>query len=373
MKKRMMKICYMMTLAAVLCTSGTIGATGIKSVYAAENEVQGRAATTNGILNLNNGPASITIKGNDGQSLKGKRFLVYQLFQAENAKGMESINYTFNPEYKKFVCYIVGQRIHKDERNVTEYDVIDYIQSLNTHQTEGAQTAQEKEGAYSEYRVFVEELRTHLQRNGKTGQSVEVTSTKADNSFEIKGLPYGYYIIDEVTAVKGTNSAASLCMVSTANPEMNLNIKSDYPVVTKKIREDDEQDKVGNQGWNDLADFEIGQTVPYRYESNMPDVNGYNNYYYAWHDVMSEALTFKKDSVAIRIYENSNAGNYYELKEDEFEVKEAPGGGDTFQVVVSDMKKIIDREFNRKNEAGENKYGQKIVLHFYAYLSGNIE
>ena len=49
-----------MTLAAVLCTSGTIGATGIKSVYAAENEVQGRAATTNGILNLNNGPASIT-------------------------------------------------------------------------------------------------------------------------------------------------------------------------------------------------------------------------------------------------------------------------------------------------------------------------
>ena len=145
MKKRMMKICYMMTLAAVLCTSGTTGVTGIKSVYAAENEVQERAATTNGVLNLNNGPASITIKGNDGQSLKGKRFLVYQLFQAENAKGMESINYTFNPEYKKFVCYIVGQRIHKDERNVTEYEVIDYIQSLNTHQTEGAQTAQEKE------------------------------------------------------------------------------------------------------------------------------------------------------------------------------------------------------------------------------------
>ena len=65
MKKRMMKICYMMTLAVVLCTSGTIGATGIKSVYAAENEVQGRAATTNGILNLNNGPASITIKEKD--------------------------------------------------------------------------------------------------------------------------------------------------------------------------------------------------------------------------------------------------------------------------------------------------------------------
>ncbi len=52
MKKRMMKICYMMTLAAVLCTSGTTGVNGIKSVYAAENEVQERAATTNGVLNL---------------------------------------------------------------------------------------------------------------------------------------------------------------------------------------------------------------------------------------------------------------------------------------------------------------------------------
>ena len=40
MKKRMMKICYIMTLAAVLCTSGTTGVTGIKSVYAAENESQ---------------------------------------------------------------------------------------------------------------------------------------------------------------------------------------------------------------------------------------------------------------------------------------------------------------------------------------------
>ena len=57
------------------------------------------------------------------------------------------------------------------------------------------------------------------------------------------------------------------------------------------------------------------------------------------------------------------------MKEDEFEVKEAPGGGDTFQVIVSDMKKIIDREFNRKNEAGENKYGQKIVLTYQATLN----
>ena len=73
----------------------------------------------------------------------------------------------------------------------------------------------------------------------------------------------------------------------------------------------------------------------------MPDVNGYNNYYYAWHDVMSEALTFKKDSVAIRIYENSNAGNYYELKEDEFEVKIDDDASENIKT-VGDIVKFID-------------------------------
>ena len=56
---------------------------------------------------------------------------------------------------------------------------------------------------------------------------------------------------------------------------------------------------IGNDGWNDIADYEIGQTVPYKYESRVPNINGYDTYYYAWHDCMDEALTFHEDSVAI--------------------------------------------------------------------------
>ena len=42
-------------------------------------------------------------------------------------------------------------------------------------------------------------------------------------------------------------------------------------------------------------------TVPYKYESNIPNMNGYKNYYYAWHDKMDKALTFKPESVKITI------------------------------------------------------------------------
>ncbi|MFY0099993.1 hypothetical protein ABTQ08_21245, partial [Acinetobacter baumannii] len=57
--------------------------------------------------------------------------------------------------------------------------------------------------------------------------------------------------------------ASSLCMVNTANPDAQVNIKSDYPVITKKIQEDDHKDIIKNDGWNDIGDYEIGQTVPY--------------------------------------------------------------------------------------------------------------
>ena len=44
------------------------------------------------VADFGRGDASITIQGNEGQILAGKKFNVYQLFDAENAVGGESIN-----------------------------------------------------------------------------------------------------------------------------------------------------------------------------------------------------------------------------------------------------------------------------------------
>ena len=160
-----------------------------------------------------------------------------------------------------------------------------------------------------------------------------------------------------------------MCIVNTANPKADVNIKSDYPNVIKKIQEDDDQDKVGNDGWNDIADYEIGQTVPYKYESNIPNMNGYDTYYYAWHDRMDEALTFHKESVDIKIYESDEQSKSYTLKKAEFNVITNPGNGETFQVEIPDIKAIVDREFDRKNDLDENIYGQKVVLTYNATLN----
>ena len=43
-----------------------------------------------------------------------------------------------NSEYEKSVKMIVGEAIEKEASKVTEYEVVDYIQSLNQNQVEGA-------------------------------------------------------------------------------------------------------------------------------------------------------------------------------------------------------------------------------------------
>ena len=328
--------------------------------------------TSAGVVNFGGGSASITIKGNDGQTLLDKKFNVYKLFNAENSVNLESINYTLNPDYEEALKEVVGARLNKAKDQVTEYEIIDYIQSLNNNKVEGANTPQTLEGRYSDFRYFIEELRNKIEDLKITADVVEVTDTKDDNSISLEGLDWGYYVIDEVTSVEGSHSAASLCMVNTANPTADIKVKSDYPVVIKKIQEDDNRDGIGNEGWNDIGDFETGQTVPYKFESNISNMNGYDTYYYAWRDRMDKALTFKKETVAIDIIGNLNGQEKtYTLEDDEFVVNEYTNEGDTFKVEIDDIKAIVDREFNNMNANKENVYGQKVVLRYDATLNDN--
>ena len=245
---------------------------------------------------------------------------------------------------------------------------VDYIQSLNSYKVEGATTPQELEGSYSQFRYFVETLRDELETRKIVGDEVSVTNTQADNSIRIEGLEYGYYLVDEVTRVQGTHAAGSLCMVSTANPATEIQVKSDYPTVIKKIDEDDQNEHIKDpDGWNDIGDYEIGQTVPFKYESNIPNMNGYKTYYYAWHDQMDQALTFQKESVKVEI--TNDEGKNYTLKDGEFEIQLPATQGETFAVIVKDIKQIVDREFPNFNEKNENVYGQKVLLRYDAVLN----
>lgn len=386
MKKKISKVIngFMVAAASVTTVGGVLTTV---PVQAAEPTNQSRNSgdymVNKGVVDFGEGTANITIKGNAGQSLVGKRFEVFQLFNAENAKGSESINYTFKDKYATALKTVVASALNKRDGSslkpddVTEYMVIDYIQTLNHDQVEGAQAAQELEGRYSAFRYFVENVRTEIKKEGLSGDYVYVQGTTADNSVTLQGLQYGYYIVDEVSEHDEDDSdyfASSLCMVDTANPTASINIKSDYPSIIKKIKEDDNQDTIGNKGWNDVADYEIGQTVPYKYESTICDMNGYSSYYYAWHDKMDKALTFHNNKKEISIV-ISKGDKSYTVKDSEYNVITSGDSleeGDTFKIEIKDIKSIIDKNFNNMDKNEQNDYSDmKVTLNYNATLNEN--
>ena len=140
---------------SVLLAGIIVGQMSSIKVFAEANtqsivDVRAEVGTPGGV-----GSAQITISGNSGQTLVGKKFNVYKLFDTENSAELESINYTINPTYKTPLQNVVGKKLNKAAAQVTEYEIIDYIQSLNTNKVEGAHADQTLEGRYSDFRCFV--------------------------------------------------------------------------------------------------------------------------------------------------------------------------------------------------------------------------
>lgn len=311
----------------------------------------------------------ITINANVGdngvtQSLAGKKFNVYKIFSAENSAGMESINYTMNPAYEKALKKVTG----KD----TEYSIIDYIQTMNNNTViNNVEAPQLNESRYSNFRYFIEDLRNEIvAEKAAPTMTVTVPETAADSY--TMDVDFGWYVVDEITPVEGTHSASSLCMVNTANPDVFINIKSDFPVIQKQILEDDSRGSIGSDkdGWNDVADFEIGQTVPYRYLTYVPNMNGYSSYYFSMRDRMDEALTFNPESVAVKI------GDKTLVKDVDYKVvTEGIPSDETFQIQITDLKATVNKyfypEFNGSVPEMEKFYGQKIVVEYNATLNEN--
>ena len=97
--KRLVKMFGMSTMALSMMLAGVSAIVSplTTPVMAAEANY----FTSGGVATLGNGTSTITINPNNGeQTMIGKKFEVYKLFNAENSKDLESINYTFNEEYK---------------------------------------------------------------------------------------------------------------------------------------------------------------------------------------------------------------------------------------------------------------------------------
>lgn len=136
---------------------------------------------------------------------------------------------------------------------------------------------------------FADELEAYLNpANAKP-------STFANGKYTISGLEAGYYLIkDQDNSVSEHDAYTSYIMQVVGNAEVKP--KSDVPVVEKKVK--DINDSTGVEtGWQDSADYDIGDNVPFQLTATLADnVSSYDAYKIIFHDTLSAGLTFNNDA-----------------------------------------------------------------------------
>lgn len=118
----------------------------------------------------------------------------------------------------------------------------------------------------------------------------------SDGAYVIDGLVPGYYLIkdangslDEDAYDAYTNYIVEVVGDATAAPKTSL------PTVEKKVKEDQDTNKASTNAtyetdtlWNDVADYDIGDAVPFKLYGTMPQsyFDKYESYYYKFTDTL---------------------------------------------------------------------------------------
>lgn len=115
-------------------------------------------------------------------------------------------------------------------------------------------------------------------------------------------VPAGYYLMREVIEEIPDNYVVSLFVVEVAD-DVTITPKAGTVEFNKKIK--DLNDSTGEEsGWQDSADYDIGDEVPFRLYGKLPaNFNKFDTYYLKFTDEMEDSLTFNNDA---KVYVDGN-------------------------------------------------------------------
>ena len=116
------------------------------------------------------------------------------------------------------------------------------------------------------------------------------TGKPVENGYQFTGLPLGYYVIEDTTAQGEYKKPVSALILDTATPDVEIEVKAEKPPVDKKI--DNDNDFETTEDRVDANQAAIGDTVSYVISSVVPDMTGYNKYYFIMNDTLSKGLTY---------------------------------------------------------------------------------
>ena len=167
---------------------------------------------------------------------------------------------------------------------------------------------------------------------GKYLASVKSTSTEGSGSYTISNLAAGYYFVKDADNSVTGNDAYTKFMLKVVE-SITVTPKSDVPESEKKVKDTNDTDGI-TTGWQDSADWDIGDKVPFQLKGTVAkNYDDYDSYTFIFHDKESKGLTF--DSSSVKVYvDGTEITTGFEVKTSGLD------DGCTFEVVFDDLKEI---------------------------------
>ncbi|MGN0268743.1 MAG: isopeptide-forming domain-containing fimbrial protein [Lachnospiraceae bacterium] len=257
------------------------------------------------------GDTPTTYKITINNTTTGHTYQVYQIFTGDLSTSEDDKKVLSNVQWGDDVTYTgEGVVTGKDEAGNDVYST----------------SASDIADALSDGSLKLEDFIADLTLN-KTTKEVESTAS----STVIDGLVAGYYLVkDKDDSLTGSETYTKYIVQLVG--DATVNVKSDVPTFEKKLK--DTNDTTGvTSDWQDSADYDIGDTIPFKLEGTVAsNYDDYSTYYFAFHDVEEEGLTF--DSSSVKVYvDNTPITSGYTVVTD-------TDDGCTFEVIFDNLKDI---------------------------------
>ncbi len=224
-------------------------------------------------------------------------------------------------------------------------------------------------------KAFAKEIEKHL------------SSTKTEIASDAKSatLDAGYYLLKDtsVAAADETGYYTNLSLLQVTGDDIIIAKKNDVPKFEKKV--DDKNDSTtteDGENWQDSADYDIGDTIPYQLSAVLgTKIGEYETYSLVFHDELSKGLKLADNLsnytvTAVKVYPATDTtntanvvyGNAVTVSTSKYTVSAAANLTDSektdLTVTISDVLSLTDKE---GNAITVNPY-DKIVVEYSATL-----
>ena len=290
-------------------------------------------------------------------------------------------------QYNQYICHLPS----KSHWNILHnYDIYQIFTGEVSTETEGTKVVKvlsnvryglhyHPEGYYNELvpENFLETLMNaddpeDILNNALKTTDYILTPEVGKSTVELDGLTPGYYLIKDITEKLPVGETKSPIILQVLE---NVTVASKHASIVSEKKVDDKNDSTTAENgvnWQDSADYDIGDDVPFRLSVTLPStLNSYDTYELTFHDNHSDSFDAPQNFV-VYIMDKDGATKIIvpraEGDASGYQVLTCTNpncefGGCDFNVKVGDIKVLY----------GENEFadGDKLIVEYTAKLNNN--